>query len=72
MVQGSGLVWYGESNPRGGGVAGPGGEGSDNEENVGDGVGLKRTALPGIVARLASRVGCKICDSSNQWFVGCP
>ena len=50
-MDGNGVVWYGEPNPRGGGVTGPGEEGSDDEENVGDGVvlGLKRTCFPDIV-----------------------
>jgi len=52
-VDGSGVVWYGEPNPRGGGVSGPGEEGSEDEENVGDGVGLKRTCFPGIATRSA-------------------
>jgi len=71
MVEGSGLVWYGEPNPRDGGVAGPGEEGSDDEENVGDGVGVNRTCFPSIMARLASRVGCNLCDS-NQCRAGQP
>lgn len=54
---GNGVQWYGEPNPRGGGVMGPGVDGSVDEENVGDGAlegdSEKWTCLtcfPGIVS----------------------
>ena len=55
LSSGNGVVWYGDPNPRGGGVSGPGVEGSVEEENVGDGASRDSskwtclTCLPGIV-----------------------
>jgi len=59
-MAGRGVVWYGEPIPRDGGVAGPGDEGNDDEENVGDGVPResKRTCFPGIVV-LRKRLGIR-------------
>ena len=63
---GRGVVWYGEPIPSDGGVTGPGDDGNDADENVGDGVPKesKRTCFPGIVV-LQIRMGIrKVCGLS--------